>query len=74
MLEITGAALLWVLFLSTLVPAMMAKGLEGAIVAAPLLGLLALIHIGDALLTRAKAMTGLHSKDRALPTGEKEKR
>jgi hypothetical protein len=69
MVEIIGASLLWALFLSTLVPAIMAKGLDGVLVAGPLLGLLALIHIGDALLTRAKAMTGLHSKDGALPTG-----
>jgi hypothetical protein len=69
MLEIIGAALLWALFLSTLVPAVMAKGLEGALVAGPLLALLAFIHIGDALLTRAKAKTGLHSKDGDLPTG-----
>ena len=68
MLEIIGASLLWALFLSTLVPAVMAKGLDGALVAGPLLGLLALIHVGDAFLTRAKAMTGLHSKDGALPT------
>jgi hypothetical protein len=68
LLEIMGASLLWALFLSTLVPAVMAKGLDGVLVAGPLLGLLALIHIGDALLTRAKAMTGLHSKDGALPT------
>jgi len=70
-LEIIGASLLWVLFLSTLVPAVMAKGLAGTLVAAPLLALLALIHVGDALLTRAKAMTGLHSKDCTLPTTEK---
>ena len=68
MLEIIGASLLWALFLSTLVPAVMSKGLDGLLVAGPLLALLALIHIGDALLTRAKAMTGLHSKDGALPT------
>jgi hypothetical protein len=72
MLEIIGATLLWALFLSTLIPAIMAKGLEGALVASPLLALLALSHIGDALLTRAKARTGLHSKDGNLPTGEKE--
>jgi hypothetical protein len=48
----------------------MAKGLDGAIVAGPLLALLAFIHIGDALLTGAKARTGLHSKDGALPTTE----
>jgi len=65
-----GVALLWALFVSTLVPAIMAKGLEGVVVAGPIFALLALIHIGDALLTRAKAKTGLHSKDGALPTGE----
>ena len=70
-LEIIGAALLWALFLSTLVPAIMTKGLEGALVAGPLLALLVFIHIGDALLTRAKAKTGLHSKDGNLPTGKK---
>jgi len=70
MLEIIGATLLWALFLSTLIPAVMAKGLEGALVASPLLALLALSHIGDALLTRAKARTGLHSKDGTLPTGD----
>jgi len=53
------------------VPAIMTKGLEGALVAGPLLALLVFIHIGDALLTRAKAKTGLHSKDGNLPTGEK---
>jgi hypothetical protein len=70
MLEIIGATLLWALFLSTLIPAVMAKGLEGALVASPLLALLAFSHIGDALLTRAKARTGLHSKDGTLPTGD----
>jgi len=70
LLEIMGVALLWALFVSTLVPAIMAKGLEGVVVAGPIFALLALIHIGDALLTRAKAKTGLHSKDGALPTGE----
>lgn len=69
-LEILGASLLWALFLSTVAPATMARGVEGAIVAAPLLALIAFIHVGDALLTRAKAQTGLHSKDGALPTGE----
>lgn len=68
MLEIVGATLLWALFFSTLVPAVMARGIEGAVVAAPLLGLLAAIHIGDALLTRAKAQTGLHSQTGHLPT------
>ena len=70
MLEIMGAGLLWALFVSTLVPTVMAKGLEGAIVAGPLLALLAIIHVGDALLTRAKAKTGFHSRDGTLPTGE----
>ncbi len=70
LLEMLGAGFIWALFLSTVVPAMKAKGLEGALVAAPLFALVALIHIGDALLTRAKARTGLHSKDGALPTGE----
>jgi hypothetical protein len=68
MLEIAGATLLWALFLSTLVRAVMAQGLEGALVAAPLFALLATIHIGDALLTRAKAKTGLHSQTGHLPT------
>ncbi|MBW2588391.1 MAG: hypothetical protein JRD92_15850, partial [Deltaproteobacteria bacterium] len=68
--EIIGVTLLWALFLSTLIPAVMAKGLEGALVASPLLALLAFTHIGDALLTRAKAQTGLHSKDGTLPTGD----
>lgn len=68
LLEIGGAATLWALFLSTVIPAVRARGAEGAMVAAPLLGLIALIHVGDALLTRAKARTGLHSKDGALPT------
>jgi len=70
LLEIMGVTLLWALFLSTLVPAIMAKGVEGLVVAAPIFALLALIHVGDALLTRAKAKTGLHSKDGALPTGD----
>jgi hypothetical protein len=68
LLEIGGVAVLWALFLSTLVPAVNAKGPEGALVAGPLLALLLLVHIGDAFLTRAKASTGLHSKDGALPT------
>ena len=68
MLEIIGAALLWALFFSTLVPGAVINGLDGALVATPLLALLALIHIGDALLTKAKAQTGLHSTDGNLPT------
>ena len=69
LLEITGVTLLWALFLSTLVPAILSKGFEGVAIAGPILALLALIHIGDSLLTRAKAKTGLHSKDGQLPTG-----
>lgn len=68
LLEIAGAAALWAVFFTTLVPAARARGLEGALVAAPLLGLIVLVHLGDAVLTRAKARTGLHSKDGALPT------
>ena len=68
-LEIVGSGLLWALFLTTLVRAVDAKGPEGAIVAAPLFGLVLILHVGDALLTRAKARTGLHSKDGQLPTG-----
>lgn len=68
LLEITGAAVLWGIFFTTLVPAAKARGVEGALVAAPILGLIALIHLGDAVLTRAKARTGLHSKDGALPS------
>lgn len=69
MLEIAGAAMLWALFLTTLVPATKARGLEGALVAAPLFALIVLVHVGDAFLTRTKARNGLHSKDGALPTG-----
>jgi hypothetical protein len=65
MIEIIGSTFLWALFLSTLIPAVAAKGFRGALVASPLL---ALLHVGDAPLTRAKAQTGLHSKDGALPT------
>lgn len=70
-LEVIGATMLWTLFLSTLIPAVMRRGIEGVVVAGPLFALVALIHIGDALLTRAKAQTGLHSKDGALPTNGK---
>jgi len=69
MLEIVGATMLWALFLSTVVPAIIRRGPEGALVAGPIFALIAFIHIGDSLLTRAKAQTGLHSKDGALPTG-----
>jgi hypothetical protein len=68
LLEIMGVTLLWALFLSTLVPAIMTRGFEGVVVAGPIFALLALVHIGDALLTRAKAKTALHSKDGKLPT------
>ena len=67
-LEILGAGVLWAIFLSTLVPAAQAKGPRGALVALPIFALVALVHVCDALLTRAKARTGLHSKDGALPT------
>lgn len=70
-LEIAGAAILWGIFLSTLVPAVRLTGAEGLLLALPLLGLIIVIHAGDALLTRNKAKLGLHSKDGALPTGEK---
>jgi hypothetical protein len=68
-LEVLGASLLWALFLSTLIPAVTRRGIEGVLVAGPIFALVAFIHIGDALLTRAKAQTGLHSKDGKLPTG-----
>ena len=68
LLEIAGGFALWGLFVTTLIPAIRAKGVEGALVAAPLLGLIVLVHLGDALLTRTKARNGLHSKDGALPT------
>ncbi|MGB3052031.1 MAG: hypothetical protein WBB42_13595 [Polyangiales bacterium] len=69
MLQIMGVTLLWALFFFTVIPATMRRGFEGVVVAGPIFALLALIHIGDALLTRAKARNGLHSKDGALPTG-----
>jgi len=72
-LEIIGAAVVWALFLITVVPAVTRRGMEGLLVAGPFFALLAFIHVGDALLTRAKAQTGLHSKDGALPTGEEER-
>lgn len=67
-LEILGAAILWAIFLSTLVPAVQAKGPRGALVALPIFALVAVVHVCDALLTRAKARTGLHSKDGMLPS------
>lgn len=68
LLEMAGGVALWALFVTTLIPAVRAKGIEGALVAAPLLGLIVLVHVGDALLTRTRARNGLHSKDGALPT------
>jgi hypothetical protein len=68
LLEIIGAAMRWGLFLSTLLPAVRARGLDGAMVAGPLFALIVLVHVGDAFLTRAKASTGLHSNDGTLPT------
>lgn len=73
-LEMIGASVVWGLFLSTLVPAVTRRGIEGVLVAGPFFALLAFIHVGDALLTRAKAQTGLHSKDGALPTGASKRR
>ena len=69
MLEIAGAAVLWALFLTTLVPAIKTRGLGGALVAAPFFALIVLLHVGDAFLTRTKARNGLHSKDGSLPSG-----
>ena len=66
-----GAAILWGVFVSTLGPAVRLEGAEGILLALPLLGLLLVVHAGDALLTRNKARMGLHSKDGALPTGER---
>jgi len=68
-LEVLGASLLWALFLSTFIPAVTRRGIDGVLVAGPIFALVAFIHIGDALLTGAKARTGLHSKDGKLPTG-----
>lgn len=70
LLEMIGAGVLWGLFVSTLIPAVRLKGAQGIVVALPLLALIALVHAGDALLTRNKARMGLHSKDGRLPTGE----
>lgn len=70
LLEMGGAAILWGVFVSTLIPAVKLEGARGILVALPILGLIAVVHAGDALLTRNKAKMGLHSKDGALPTGE----
>ena len=69
-LEILGATFLWALFVTVLVPAVRARGFSGVLIALPVLVFVALLHGGDAVLTRAKARTGLHSLDRALPTGD----
>lgn len=69
-LQTVGAAFLWGLFVTVLVPAVRARGFSGVLIALPVLAFLALVHGGDAILTRAKARSGLHSRDRALPTGD----
>lgn len=70
LLEILGAAFLWALFVTVLVPAVKARGFSGVLIALPVLVFVALLHGGDAILTRARARSGLHSLDRALPTGD----
>ena len=67
-LEVLGATVIWAVFLSTLIPAVRAQGPAGVRVALPLFALVILVHGGDALLTRAKARMGLHSRDGRLPT------
>jgi hypothetical protein len=74
LLEIVGAGALWAIFLTTLIPAVRLKGVQGILLALPMLALIAVVHAGDAWLTRNKARTGLHSKDGALPTDEEESR
>ncbi|MGB5809056.1 MAG: hypothetical protein WBG86_00925 [Polyangiales bacterium] len=68
-LQTFGAGLLWAMFLTVLVPAVRARGFEGVLIALPVLAFVALVHGGDAILTWAKARSGLHSRDGALPTG-----
>ena len=70
LLEMLGATLLWGLFVTVLVPAVRARGFSGVLIALPVLVFAVLLHGGDAILTRAKARSGLHSLDRALPTGD----
>jgi hypothetical protein len=70
LLEILGAGILWAIFVSTLIPAVRLTGAEGITLALPMLALIAVVHAGDAWLTRHKARMGLHSKDGALPTGD----
>ncbi|MEM7136422.1 MAG: hypothetical protein AAF500_07585 [Myxococcota bacterium] len=68
-LQMIGAGLLWALFVTFLVPAVVAQGFSGVLVSLPVLAFAVLVHGGDAILTRAKARRGLHSQDGALPTG-----
>ena len=70
LVQIAGASLLWALFVTVLVPAVRERGFSGLLIALPVFAFAALVHGGDAILTRAKARTGLHSRDGALPTGE----
>ncbi|MEM9727370.1 MAG: hypothetical protein AAF997_02210 [Myxococcota bacterium] len=69
LLQMVGAGLLWALFVTVLVPAVRARGFSGVLVALPAMAFVLLVHGGDAVLTRAKARSGLHSSDGALPTG-----
>jgi len=69
LVQMAGALFLWALFITVLVPAIDAWGFSGVRIAAPALAFVALVHGGDALLTGAKARTGLHSCDGKLPTG-----
>ncbi len=70
LLEILGAAFLWALFVTVLVPAVRARGFSGVLIALPVLVFVVLLHGSDAILTRAKARSGLHSIDGALPSGD----
>lgn len=70
LLEIMGATFLWALFITVLVPAVKARGFSGILIALPVLAFVALLHGGDAILTRARARSGLHSLNRTLPSGD----
>lgn len=70
LVEMAGAGFLWALFVTTLVPAVIARGVSGTLIALPVFVFVALVHGGDAILTRARAKSGLHSLDGGLPTGE----
>ncbi len=70
LVQTVGAALLWAFFITFLVPTVMAKGFSGLLLTLPVLAFVALIHGGNAILTRAKARSGLHSIDGQLPTGD----